>query len=72
MNVDKVERLWNCDDSECTYNDPDDYSLDITRTIFTKYLLSYPSDNATFKCVASNSLGSATKTFRLNILGKLR
>ncbi|CAB4017098.1 vascular endothelial growth factor receptor 2-like [Paramuricea clavata] len=69
INGDKIKVLSNCDKSECI-NDPNDDSLDITRTIFGKYTLSYPSDNATFKCVAVNSLGSATKTFQLNILAK--
>jgi hypothetical protein len=71
MNGDKVERLWNCNESACTYNNPDDYDLHITKTFFRKYSLSYPNDNTTFKCVAANSLGSATKTFQLNILGRL-
>ncbi|CAB4006861.1 vascular endothelial growth factor receptor 2-like, partial [Paramuricea clavata] len=70
INGDKIKVLSNCDKSKCINNDPNDHYLDITRTVFGKYYLSYPSDNATLKCVASNSLGSATKTFRLNMLAK--
>ena len=48
-----------------------DRYLYITRDIFEKYYPSFPNDNATFECVASNSFGDVSKTFSLNVLGRL-
>lgn len=66
----KEERLFTCNvNAECSKEHGVE-DLHITKNDFFIYPLSFPNDNATFKCVASNSLGSTTKIFRLNVLGK--
>ena len=70
----KEERLTECNDrktTKCSPSQSPDGKLHISKRLFDKYDIVFPDDNATFKCVASNSLGTATKTFRINILGKL-
>ena len=60
------ELLYNSTTNEYTY---DDLYFDRGHIYF--YGLSFPKDNATFKCVATNRMGSVSKSFALNILGKV-
>lgn len=74
MNGDTPVFLSKCSsnvDEHCQY--PEDIYLDIGRQYFQYYSLSdFPKRNGTYKCVATNFLGTVTKTFELNLLGKCR
>ena len=60
------ELLYNSRTDSTTY-----HYLYFERDYIYFYDLSFPKDNATFKCVATNRMGSVSKSFALNILGKV-
>jgi hypothetical protein len=70
INGEKEELLIECKATTPSSDCLDEPNLYISRTEFDKYSVSFPDDNATLKCVASNSLGTVTKTIQINIKGK--